>query len=75
MKIRRLKIMVLGPILLSLPMTCMHSGDGHHSGHGYFSAPHSSYLSSSYQPTADAIIAQKGVTSEKDRNRSQVEIK
>ncbi len=32
MKIRRFKIMVLGPILLSLPMMCMHIGDGHHDG-------------------------------------------
>jgi len=31
MKIRWLKIMVLGPVLLSLPMACMHLGDGHHS--------------------------------------------
>jgi len=32
MKIQRLKILVLGPMLLSLPMACMHLGDGHHSG-------------------------------------------
>ena len=33
MKIRNLKTKVIGPILLSLPMTCMHLGDDHHGDH------------------------------------------
>ncbi len=41
MKIRRLMTWVLGPILLSLPMMCMHAGDDHHTGYGscYNSVP------------------------------------
>lgn len=32
MKIRNLKTKVIGPVLLLIPMACMYSGDGHHSG-------------------------------------------
>ena len=35
MNIRRLKTMVIGPILLAIPMACMQLGDGSHDGgHG-----------------------------------------
>jgi len=64
MRIRRLEIMVLGPILLSLPMMCMHPGDDHHSG-GHFSVLHPSYRYSTHQPTAGTIIEQEDVTSER----------
>jgi hypothetical protein len=45
MKIQRLKILVLGPMLLSLPMMCMHAGDGHHSGGHHSSTSQPSYQS------------------------------
>jgi hypothetical protein len=32
MKIRNLKTKVIGPVLLLIPMACMHLGDGHHDG-------------------------------------------
>ena len=32
MKIQNLKTKVIGPVLLLIPMACMHLGDGHHSG-------------------------------------------
>ncbi len=56
MKIRNLKTMVISPILLLLPMTCMHLGDGqhdggHHSGHHHSSIRQPSYQSSSYVPS------------------------
>ena len=37
MKFRNLKTKVFGPVLLLIPMTCMHLGDDHHSGHDHFS--------------------------------------
>lgn len=47
MKIRRLMTWALGPILLSLPMMCMHAGDGHHTGYDscYSSVPPKTSLS------------------------------
>ena len=42
MKIRRLRTMVFGPILLLLPMMCMHLGGGHHSGDHHSSQYHPS---------------------------------
>jgi hypothetical protein len=52
MKIRRWKTVVLAPILLSLPMMCMHSGDGHHSGsqHSIAPQPPNQYLSQGLPP-------------------------
>ncbi len=47
MKIRNLKTKVIGPILLLLPMTCMHLGDGHHDG---------DHHSSIYQPSAQSLV-------------------
>jgi len=49
MKIQNLKTKVIGPILLLIPMTCMHLGDDHPSGHPHFSAPHPSYEYSTHE--------------------------
>ena len=56
MKIRRFKIMMLGPILLSLPMMCMHLGDDHHSGPHHSSAYHPSYQYSIRELAAGSTI-------------------
>ena len=55
MKILRLMAWVLGPILLSLPMMCMHAGDGHHTGYDsrYSSVPRKPSLSRSDATGAD----------------------
>jgi hypothetical protein len=68
MKIKNFKTKVIGPVLLLIPMACMHLGDDHHSGHGHFSALHPSYQHSAYKPMAGVIIAQEAVTSERDPN-------
>jgi hypothetical protein len=47
MKIRSLKTKVIGPVLLSIPMTCMHLGDGHHDG---------GHHSSIYQPSVQSLV-------------------
>jgi len=56
MKIQRLKIMILGPVLLSLPMMCMHLGDGHHSGDHHSSTPQTSYQSSIYAQATGGMM-------------------
>lgn len=52
MKIRGLMTWVLGPISLSLPMMCMHAGDGHHTGYG------SCYNSVPPKPSPSEVISQ-----------------
>jgi hypothetical protein len=39
MKISNLKTKIIGPVLLLIPMACMHLGDGHHSGGQHSIAP------------------------------------
>ncbi len=58
MKIRSLKIMVLGSILLSLPMMCMHLGDGHHSGDHHSSTHQPSYQSSIHESMGGGMVGQ-----------------
>lgn len=52
MKIQNLKTKVIGPVLLLLPMACMHLGDGHHSGgqHSIAPQPPNQYLSQYLPP-------------------------
>jgi len=52
MRIRGLMTWVLGPILLSLPMMCMHAGDAHHTGYG------SCYNSVPPKPSPSEVISQ-----------------
>jgi len=49
MKIRNLKTKVVGPVLLLIPMACMHLGDGHHDGGHHSGDHHSSMRQPSYQ--------------------------
>ncbi len=66
MKIRSLKIMVLGPILLSLPMTCMYLGDGHHSGDHHSSTHQPSYQSSIHESMAGGMVGHGWMTIRQD---------
>lgn len=45
MKIRNLRTKVIGPVLLLIPMACMHLGDGHHDGDHHSSTHQSSVQS------------------------------
>ena len=65
MKIRRWKTVVLAPILLSLPMMCMHSGDGHHSGSHYSFTHQPSHETSTYG-SPFGYIGVKGLTISQD---------
>ena len=49
MKIQNVKTKVIGPVLLLIPMACMHLGDGHHDGGHHSGDHHSSIRQSSYQ--------------------------
>jgi len=49
MKIRNLKTKVIGPVLLLIPMACMHLGDGNHDGGHHSGDHHSSIRQPSYQ--------------------------
>jgi hypothetical protein len=56
MRIRNLKIALIAPALLLIPMGCMHFGDGHHTGYNscyYYSEPPQKSLQSS--PTSLGI--------------------
>jgi hypothetical protein len=56
MKIQNLKTKVIGPVLLLIPMACMHKGDDHHSGHGHFSIYQPSYQYSTYKRATSGAI-------------------
>jgi hypothetical protein len=59
MKIQNLKTKVIGPVLLLIPMACMHLGDGHH-GDGHHSGYGSCYYSSeSSQPSPQSTTSNK----------------
>jgi len=49
MKMKNLKTKVIGPILLLIPMACMHLGDEHHDGGHHSGDHHSSIRQPSYQ--------------------------
>lgn len=59
MKIQNLKTKVIGPILLLIPMACMHLGDGHHSGGHHSLAPHTSFQSSPHGLAPDGMTGAK----------------
>ena len=66
MKIRGLKIMVIGPTLLSLPMMCMHMGDGHHTGDHHSSTYQPSYQSSIHESMAGGMVGHGWMTIRQD---------
>jgi len=63
MKIRNLKTKVIGPVLLLIPMACMHLGDGHHDGdHHHSSIYQPSVQSLVLDHQSGAITGQRGIT-------------
>ncbi len=71
MKIRNLETKVIGPVLLLIPMACMHLGDGHHDGGHHSSIRQPSYQYSTYElltsslsenfvTRQNSIVAQEG---------------
>ena len=60
MKISTLRIIFIAPILLSIPMMCMHLGDGHHNGgHHSLQYPQSSL----HDSMAGSTTAQQDISS------------
>ena len=66
MKIQNLKTKVIGPVLLLLPMACMHLGDGHHSGDHHSSSQQPSYRSSIHESMASGIMGDGWITIRQD---------
>ena len=61
MNIRGLKIKVIGPALLIIPMSCMHTVDDHHSG-GHFSlSPDPSFRSTIQGQVSENTIGMEGI--------------
>lgn len=56
MKIQSLKTKLIGPVLLLIPMACMHLGDSHHSGDHHSLASHPSYQNSTHEPATGSTI-------------------
>lgn len=73
MKIRRLKLWAFGPILLSLPMMCMHLGEGHHDGSHHSSFPQQSQHLSTYDPMGGRMTEEGWITVNQSSNFSKTE--
>ena len=77
MKIRNLKTKVIGPVLLLIPMMCMHMGDGHHSGDHHSSVPQQLHQSFTHpQPTEEktggpGMIGGEGIISLPDGEKGK----
>jgi len=71
MKIQNLKTKVIGPVLLLLPMACMHLGDGHHSGDHHSMFPHTSFQSSPHGLAPDGTIGVKGMAIPQDSDNEK----
>ncbi len=56
MKMKNLRTKVIGPILLLIPMACMHLGDGHHDGGHHSSICQPSYQYSTYERATSGAI-------------------
>ncbi len=56
MDIQNLKTRLIGPVLLLIPMACMHLGEDHHSGPQHSSAYHPSYFYSIHEPATGSAI-------------------
>jgi len=61
MKIRNLKIKLIAPTLLLIPMACMHLGDGHHNGDHHSMSPHPSFQSSTHSPAPAGMTGVEGM--------------
>jgi hypothetical protein len=73
MKVRNLKTKVIAPALLLIPMACMHSVDGHHSGDRQCLDPQPSYQTSIYVRTVTGVMGPEGVTIYPDAEKGRTE--
>ena len=73
MKIRNLKTKVIGPVLLSIPIACMHMGDCHHSGDRQCLDSQPSYQTSIYVRTVAGVMGQEGGTIYQDAEKGRAE--
>jgi len=71
MKVRNLKTKVIGPILLLIPMACMHLGDGHHSGPHHSLTHQPPYQSSVYNQAAEGVLGHEGMTIHQDSDNEK----
>ena len=62
MKIINLKIKLIAPTLLLIPMACMHLGDGHHNGDHHSMSPNPSFQSSTHSPAPAGMTGVEGMT-------------
>jgi len=63
MKIRNLKTKVIGPVLLLIPMACMHLGDDHHTGsHHSAGTPRELYSSLTISRGTGGVMGQEWMT-------------
>lgn len=61
MWISNLKI-AIASVLLLIPMSCMHLGDDHHSGHHHSLTHQSPYQSSAYNQATEGVFGHEGMT-------------
>jgi len=66
MIIRNLKTKVIGPVLLLLPMACLHLGDGHHSGDHHSSVRQPLHQSLIYAQAAGSTMGHEWMTIHQD---------
>ena len=62
MKIQNLKIKVISPMLLLIPMMCTHLGDGHHTRHNRPELSQQSHQSSTQSERIPGVTGQEGMT-------------
>jgi hypothetical protein len=71
MKIQNLKTKVIGPVLLLLPMACMHLGDGHHSGDHHSLTHQPPYQFSVYNQAPEGVLGHEGMTIHQDSDNEK----
>lgn len=59
MKNKNFKTKAIGPVLLLIPMACMHLGDGHHDDGHHSGDHHSSIRQSSYQSSTYVLCSEQ----------------
>ncbi len=69
MKMKNLKTKVIVPILLLIPMACMHLGDGHHDSSRHSSIRQPSYQYSTYElvtssPSENFVTRQNSIVAQ-----------
>ena len=77
MKIRNLKTKVISPILLLIPMACMHLDDGHHTGDHHSSTHQPSFQYLTHDPatssTSEISMTRQNSMMAQEETRTQPE--